>query len=184
MIVYRVFPRDPGARADQPGGPLWWPRFYQGDSRHDNPPEYACMYASESAVGAVTEVIAAFRNHRILSPRMLISPGGPLAIVTLELDGDAEVLDLDRPRVLVEERLPPSHVATHDREITQAYAARIHERHPKAVGLRWWSTLESLWANVTLFDRAQPRLADAPRELTVEDPVVREAADFLGLSPS
>jgi len=135
-------------------------------------------------VGAVAEVIAAFRNERILRPGMLMSPDGLLAIATIELEGDPELVDLDRPRVLVEERLPPSHVATHDREITQAYAARIHERHPKAVGLRWWSTLESLWANVTLFDRAKPRLVGAPRELTVEDPVVVEAADFLGLSPA
>ena len=113
---------------------------------------------------------------------MLITPEGRLTIAELALDDDPGLVDLDRPRVLAEERLRPSHVATHDREITQTYAAKLHERHPSAVGLRWWSTLESLWANVTLFDRAKPRVVGAPRELTVEDPVVREAADFLGLA--
>ena len=35
-----------------------------------------------------------------------------------------------------------------------AYAERLFDKHPDALGLRWWSTLESSWINVTLFDRA------------------------------
>ena len=60
------------------------------------------------------------------------------------------VVDLDEPRVLVRERLRPSVVATRQREVTQPQALALFERG--AAGMRWWSTFESLWANVTLFD--------------------------------
>jgi hypothetical protein len=49
-------------------------------------------------------------------------------------------------------------------------------------GLRWWSRYESLWANVTLFDRAALILRTRDvRALTVDDPVVVEAADFFAM---
>jgi len=58
----------------------------------------------------------------------------------------------------------------------------LHERHPDAAGLRWWSTFEPAWANVTLFDRAAETLEVADvRELRLGDEVVGEAAQFLGL---
>jgi len=58
----------------------------------------------------------------------------------------------------------------------------LHDRHRRAAGVRWWSTYEAIWINVTIFDRAASRLrAGAIRALTVDDPVVVEAADFFGL---
>ena len=58
---------------------------------------------------------------------------------------------------------------------------RGDDRHPKAAGLRWWSTHESLWINVTLFHRAakQLRLQEV-EELTLEDARLLEAVQFLG----
>ena len=54
-----------------------------------------------------------------------------------------------------------------------------------ATGLRWWSTFESLWTNVTLFDRAAPRLRlGSVRRVHAEDPAVREAAELLGIAPA
>lgn len=164
------------------GGALWWPRFNQGNSRHDNPQSYACIYASETQLSAVAETLARFRGTAPLDPVMLIRRGRPLAVGALEVADGAEVIDLDHPRVLAEERLRPSRVATREREVTQAYAAKLYERHPRAVAWRWWSTLESLWTNVTLLERARPKLVGAPRKLTVRDPVVVEAAEFLGLA--
>jgi hypothetical protein len=101
------------------------------------------------------------------------------------LDDDAELLDLDDPSVLLEEELRPSRVATNDRPTTQAQALELFHRHGGAVGLRWWSTFESLWPNITLFDRAETALevSDVQR-LDVGDDVLLEAADFLGLSVS
>ena len=56
-------------------------------------------------------------------------------------------------------------VATARREVTQPQARALHERHPAAAGVRWWSTFESQWLNVTLFDRAASalRLASCAR---------------------
>jgi hypothetical protein len=84
--------------------------------------------------------------------------------------------------VLRSERLKPSVVATRTRSTTQEYAARLFERHEEAAGLRWWSTLESSWINVTLFDRARRLRAGRAEPLTVDHAAVAEAADLLGLA--
>jgi hypothetical protein len=100
----------------------------------------------------------------------------------LDLDDEVELVDLDDPVVLRRERLRPSRVATRDRHITQPQALALHDRHRKAMGLRWWSTYEALWINVTLFDRGASRLrVRSVRALTVEDRTVVEAAEFFGL---
>jgi hypothetical protein len=84
--------------------------------------------------------------------------------------------------VLGREGLKPSHVATRDRSITQPQALRLHRRHRAAAGLRWWSSWEALWANVTLFDRATARLrVIETRELALDDPALVEAAEWFGL---
>jgi hypothetical protein len=129
----------------------------------------------------VVEQLARFRGQRLLRS-LLRRRGFPLALAELELDDNAELVDLDDPVVLRRERLRPSRVATRDRTITQPQALALHDRHRKAAGLRWWSTHEAAWINVTLFDRAasQLRLASI-RALTLEDPTVVEAADVFGL---
>ena len=58
----------------------------------------------------------------------------------------------------------------------------IYERSRDASGLRWWSTYEAAWMNVTLFDRAAARLSvGSVRELSIDDATVMEATEFLGL---
>jgi hypothetical protein len=142
---------------------------------------YGCLYASHEPLSPLVERLARFRGRR-LTPDKLVSSGLPVALATLELSDEAELIDLDEPAVLTQEQLRPSRVATNDRLITQTQAEELFGRHPRAAGLRWWSTFESLWANVTLFDRAEPGLAVADvHALDLGDDVVREAAEFLGL---
>ena len=182
MILHRVFPRDPRVAPDEPGGALFWPRGLQGHGRHDSRELYTCIYASEVEVSPVAEALAPFRGAAELLPEMLDRGGRPLALATLELPDDAPLVDLDEPRTLAAEGLRPSEVATRARKRTQAQAARLFEAHPRAAGLRWWSSLESLWINVTLFDRAEPLVelvGVAPLSLEAEP--VREAAAALGL---
>lgn len=182
MILYRVLPLDPRAAADDPGGSLWWPRPVQGAGRHDNPDLYGCMYVSETPVSGVAEALAPFRSTGNLVPEMLLRAGRPLALATLSLDTEDAVIDLDDGAVLVGADLCPSRVATRDRAVTQAWARELHERRPSQPGLRWWSTLEAAWINVTLFDRAAPALSLVEScTLAIEDDVVEEAAGFLGL---
>ena len=183
MILFRCFAWDEAAGERARGGPLWFPRMLQGDGRHDNPVLYGCLYVSSEPVSAVVERLARLAGTSIAASD-LVRRGYPLALAAVELYADAELIDLDDPAVLADENLRPSRVATNDRATTQAQAADFFGRRGETVGLRWWSTFESLWANVTLFDRAEPALAVADvHPLDVGDDVVREAADFLGLSP-
>jgi hypothetical protein len=179
--LFRAFTWNDAARLTEPDGPLWIPRSLQGDGRHDNPEVFGCLYASEHEISPLVEQLARFRGGR-LTPSALIRRGLPLAMAELELAKGATLVDLDDPRTLARQRLRPSRVATRRRSITQPDARAVHERHPGAAGLRWWSTFESLWMNVTLFDRALSTLrVSSVRLLAIDDPIVAEAADFLGL---
>jgi hypothetical protein len=183
LRLHRVFPFDERAGPGDRGGALFWPRWLQGSGRHDNPDRYGCIYVSESEVSGVAEALAPFRGSGSFLPGMLTRAGFPLALARLNLDtGTGAPHDLDDPRVLAAEDLRPSRVATSDRSVTQAYAAELFDREPVAAGIRWWSTLESLWTNVTLFDRAAASLdVESVRVLAMEREPVRHAAEFLGL---
>ncbi len=161
---------------------LWFPRPLQGDGRHDNPDLYGCLYVSTEPAGAVAEALAPFRGSGPLLDAMLERGGRPLSLGELVLADDAEVVDLDDPAVLVRESLHPSEVATRRRALTQGHAERLFRDHPEAVGLRWWSTLESTLLHLTLFDRAAPRITLAGHHpLTPDHPAVVAAAGLLGL---
>ena len=181
MTLYRCFAWNRDARGDGPDSPLWFPRIFQGDGRHDNPDAYGCLYLADRPVSCIVEQLAAFRGQR-LTAAILRRRGLPLALAEIALDKAATLIDLDDPAVLRRERLRPSSVATRARAVTQPQALDLYTRHPGVAGLRWWSIWEGLWTNVTLFDRAAAslRLTNV-RELTIEDPVVVEAADVFGL---
>jgi hypothetical protein len=107
------------------------------------------------------------------------------AMVELVAADELALVDLDDARELLKRRLRPSQVATLRRAVTQRIAATVFDEG--ASGLEWWSTLEAEWRNVTLFhERALPRVAvaAAPRALSVRLPVVREAAERLGIALS
>jgi hypothetical protein len=181
VILYRCFAWNEAARAAEPDGPLWFPRPFQGEGRHDNPDLYGCLYLADRPLSCIVEQLARFRGQR-LSPALLRRRGLPLALAELEVAAGAALVNLDEPVVLRRQRLKPSLVATRDRRITQPQARTLYERDRGIAGLRWWSTFESLWVNVTFFDRAQRfvRLLSV-RALSIDDHAVAEAADFFGL---
>ena len=181
MILYRCFAWNERADAGGPDGPLWFPRVFQGEGRHDNPDLFGCLYVSAHPLSCIVEQLARFRGQRLIAA-MLRRRGLPLALAALDLADGSALIDLDEPRVLRQERLKPSSVATRERRITQPQARTLFQRHRRAAGLRWWSTHESLWINVTLFDRAARSLrVEHVRALTLEDPAVVEAAERFAL---
>jgi hypothetical protein len=181
--LWRTVPLDRRAAAGEPGGALWFPREQQGHGRHDNPDLYGCLYVAEDAVSAVAEPLAAFRGTGALTASMLTQVGRPLALAELELADDAIAVDLDDPSVLTSTGLRPSRVATRVRTVTQEIAADLYRADGDAVGLRWWSTIESSWINWTVFDRGAGALTlTEVAELRIDDAVVRDAAALLGLS--
>ena len=183
MILYRCSALDRDAGVTDPDGPLWFPRVFQGSGRHDNPDRYGCLYVAETAVAGVVESLARFRGTTF-SPAMLRRRGLPLALVELELGPAAAetLVDLDDPAILLREALTPSRVATRQRAITQVIAADLWATRSEAAGLRWWSTFEASWLNVTLFDRGARHLGVvAVRELSATDSLLTEARELLGL---
>ena len=181
MKLYRCFAWNDRARPGEADGPLWFPRSLQGEGRHDHPDLYGCLYLSEREVSSVVEQLARFRSQR-LTPSLLRRRGLPLAMASLELPNPGKLIDLDDPAVLLRAGLRPSVVATRQRAVTQPQARTMYERHRDANGLRWWSTYEAAWMNVTLFDRAASRLrVESVRELSTGDATVIEATEFLGL---
>jgi hypothetical protein len=181
VTLYRCFAWNERADPRSADGPLWFPRVFQGEGRHDNPDLFGCLYLSDRPLSCIVEQLARFRGQRLLAS-MLRRRGLPLALAALELSGDSELIDLDEPRVLRQERLKPSAVATRERRMTQPQARTLFERHRRAAGLRWWSTYEALWINVTLFDRAARHLhVEHVRALTLDDPAVVEAAERFAL---
>jgi hypothetical protein len=181
VTLYRAFAWREAAQPSESDGPLWFPRIFQGDGRHDNPEVYGCLYLADRPESCIVEQLAAFRGQR-LTASLLRRRGLPLALAQLELDARAELIDLDDPAVLMREGLRPSRVATRDRATTQPRALELYRAHKKAAGLRWWSTWEALWANVTIFDRAAKSLKVTDvRELTLEHPNLRQAAELFGL---
>jgi hypothetical protein len=182
LILHRCFAWRERARADQPDSPLWFPREFQGDGRHDNPDLYGCLYVTDRELSGVVEQLARFRGQRLIGP-MLVRRGLPLALASIELPDAVELVDLDDPAVLRSRRLRPSLVATRDRAVTQPQARSVYDE-TGAAGIRWWSIHESQWANYTLFDRSVRRLRVRDvRRLDLADLAVREAAEFLGLPP-
>jgi hypothetical protein len=184
VILFRCFAWDASVEARARGGPLWFPRMLQGEGRHDNPGLYGCLYTAVEPVSAAVEQLASLAGT-FLEAADLYRHGRPRPLAALELTQQAPLLDIVDPPGLAREHLRPSRVATNRRSITQASAADFFKGHTEALGVRWWSTFESLWANVTLFDRAAPAVDVADvQPLDVGDDVVVEAADFLGLSIS
>jgi hypothetical protein len=182
VILYRCFAWNAHRDPSREDGPLWFPRVYQGEGRHDNPETYGCLYFADREVSAVVEQLARFRG-RDFRPEFLRRRGLPLALAAIELPDRAQLIDLDDPAVLSAHDLRPSVVATRRREVTQPQALQLHRRHRFAAGLRWWSVFEALWANVTIFERAASRLRlTEVQPLEPDTPTVVEAAAFLGLA--
>jgi len=183
VILYRLLPWRADAVPTEPGGALWFPRELQGDGRHDNPDRYGCLYVSEDPVSTVLEAFAPFRGTGVLSPAALIRAGLPLALARLAFSEEPRLIDLDEASVLLRTNLRPSIIATNDRTVTQVYAACLFDQHPDVAGLRWWSTLEASFANLTLYDRAASNMSlDGVEPLTLAHPATRDAAEMLGLS--
>jgi hypothetical protein len=180
VILFRCFAWAERARETDQDGPLWFPRPFQGDGRHDNPDAFGCLYLADRPESAIVEQLARFRGQP-LSSSFLKRRGLWLALAELELAADAKLIDLDQPAVLDRERLRPSLVATRDRRLTQSQARALYDAHADAAGLRWWSIFESQWLNVTLFDRAPAPRMRSVRRLTLKDDSVLHAAAFLGL---
>ena len=182
-MLYRLFPWDRAAARSSPGGALYNPRAQQGSGRHDNPDFYGAIYTARVEVSAVAEWLAGFRGQRLVADDFLRTDGRRWALVGLDDAALRGLVDLDDPGELVSRRLRPSRVATRSRSSTRDVARDLFAEG--VPGFAWWSTLEASWPNVTLFAERVVnviRVVDGPREIAIEDPVVRVAAAAIGVT--
>lgn len=182
MILYRVFSWDGSSQGSEVGGPLFVPRSKQGSGRHDNPELYGATYCSVDPVACIAETLQPFRNQDVEERDLRRRPGSTLALVQLQLAEGLQLCDLDEPEELGRRALRPSRVATLDRHLTRKIAAGLFREG--FAGFLWWSVLESLWINATLFsERVETELevTAGPRELQLTDTEVRAAARRLGV---
>lgn len=182
-MLYRLFPWDPAAASSSPGGALFNPRAQQGSGRHDNPDLYGALYTARLEVSAVAEWLSGFRGQRLGPDDFRRTDGRRWALVGLDDGAFRGLVDLDDPGELVSRRLRPSTVATRTRPSTREMAGALFAEGIPGFG--WWSTLEASWPNVTLFAERVVnviRVADGPRQIAIEDPVVRVAAAAIGVT--
>ena len=182
-MLYRVLPSLPGAGPLEEGGALFVPRLRQGSGRHDNPAQYGAIYASRDRESAVAEAIQGFRGQLLGDSDLVRGDGRRSALAAIDDSAVGTLVDLDDPADLVRRNIRPSRVATNVRDTTQLIALSIYQEGVPGFG--WWSTLEASWANVTLFaERATPLLVPAgdPEPLTTDHPVLRAAADAVGVT--
>jgi hypothetical protein len=178
LILHRCFAWNERARAGQPDSPLWFPRDFQGDGRHDNPDVYGCLYLTDREVSGVVEQLARFRSQRLIEPMLIRAACRSRCGSSFGRHGARRPR---RPAELRRRRLRRAGRDARPRDHAAAGARR--HRDTGAAGIRWWSIHESLWAT-TLFDRSVPALSVAEiRPLELGDPAVAEAAEFLGLPP-
>ena len=173
--AFRVAPYYPGATPGEPGHPATFARTAQGGGRLDNPDLFATAYLSASPAGAVAEVFGAYPVWR---PRTFFArlAGAPAryALVRFRLR-DAEILDLDDPRNLLDRELRPSRIVITDREITQAWARRIY-LEGIWTGVSWWSRWDPSWTSCGVWDPARLSVVGEPAPLDLDHPAIREAA--------
>ncbi len=158
------------------------PRSMQGSGRHDNPELYGAVYGSVDPVSCVAEALQPFRNQAVNDPDLRRKPNRTLALVQLELADAVGICDLDNPEELQARHLRPSRVAAMDRHLTQEIAANLFR--DGYAGFLWWSILESLWINTTLFaERTEPglKVKSGPSQLQTGSPEVVAAARRLGI---
>lgn len=149
MKLYRVFTKIPASDAIREfGGPLYVPREFQGNGRHDIPDD-GIIYCALDAVSAIAENIKGFINLTINNDDFKRKGKAVQALAEMAMTGE-RLIDLRDAKEMVKTKTGPMAIATHDREITKGLCKMIYDK--QVDGFIWWSTIEAKWSNVTLFE--------------------------------
>lgn len=173
MRLYRVFPWDPSAAVDQPGGALFIPRSSTG--RFDNPDLFQGLYCAASPEAAIGE---RFARLRAWHPASFQNAKATFALATIDTQ-DLALADLGHVPTLTKlgiQRVVD--VVTRDRAVSQPVAARVYHLGTTH-GITWWSAYVADWTNALVWDTSRLALVGEPETLSVTHPAVVAAADIL-----
>jgi hypothetical protein len=171
--LHRVYPLQEGAALNDQGGAL----FVSAVSAHgriDNPDLYRVLYASADPLAAIAETFARLAIWRTAT--FVHAAGRPYVLATYDAPDELalfELNDVDALRSIGVRR--PSEVDHPDRAVTQGWARVIYDRNAFA-GARWWSSENTDWTLLGLWDYSTLTLARPVQILTAENALVRDAA--------
>ena len=183
MNLYRVFDWDNSKKhySNNPGSPVYIPRDKQGRGRHDIPQIDGIFYCSLSSHSAMAEQLYDFMNIKINDSIFNLSNGWTQALAEIEMEDNIKLADLNDSKLLVKYDIKPSEIITSDIEITQRIAKLFHEE--KYDGIKWFSSIESCWTNVSLFaSRTHGILKKSVKAITplsIRMQLVRETCDLI-----
>lgn len=181
-IFFRVFYYLEGLKSPfEAGGAFYVPREYQGSGRHDIV-EDGIIYCSLEALSTLVEKFDKFKNQHIDLDDLRKKNGSRLALVKFQIKGE-NLVDMRLPESQLQLKLTSAVMESRERKITQPIAKRIYDTG--ADGLIWNSSIESQWSNASLFHsrvKAKLELVEEVIVLDLENPYVREAADYWNIS--
>ena len=173
MRLYRVFPHNPRAATEEPGGALFSP--FGGASRIDNPQLYRVLYAAFEAECAIAELFGAIPAW---TAEMLVHASGyRYVLATLEAPDEPPLWNMDDAEHLAQLHLKPSDVVKRDRERTQAWAERVFSMK-RYRGIRWWSYYSPQWTSCGLWDVTGVSV-QAVEQLAIDSPALVAAAESI-----
>ena len=131
MILYRCFAWNERARPGKADSPLWFPKEFQGEGRHDNPDLYGCLYLADRAVSCVVEQLARFR---VVGERHMARLEDVAAVRDVERHQGVLLDEQDRRSLLVhlddrlEDALHKDRRETHRRLVQHEQRRARHQR--------------------------------------------------------
>jgi hypothetical protein len=168
--LYRVFPHDPSAAPNDPGGAFF--RAAGGPGRIDNPDLYRVLYAACEAECAIAEVFGDFAPWR--DEMLAHHRGVRYALATIDLPDTPPIWDMNNAKHLALLRLKPTDVIRRNLVKTQVWAARVWTTKQYR-GISWWSYYNPDWTSYGLWDIKGAVITDV-LPLTLETPALRAAA--------
>jgi len=160
VLVYRVFPHLPSARAGQPGHPLYEHRPQRG-GRVDHP-DYYVWYLARQPEGAVGESFGNLAVWDVSLFEVPFLPGARRSLGVFRLPDDLRLCDLDDPRNLLALGLRPTSVVTRNLAVTQAWGHDIwseRDAHdsgtPQWQAVQWWSYYHPSWVVLASWQRPE-----------------------------
>ncbi len=154
--LYRAFIWDGknSGHKSGPYSPLFVSRENQGKGRHDIIDKDGILYCSYDKCSVIAEILAPFSNRSIGSDvvkRLFDNINSTTAIAHFNIARDVNIANLTRASSLTKLKLNPADIATMNRTTTQAISRRIFDLKTMYTGFSWWSSIESQWTNVSLF---------------------------------
>lgn len=145
MMFYRIFHYD----KKKQNSPVDVDINKQGNQRHDIINKDAVLYLSKEKVSCFAEKYQ-YQRNRVVSNKFIELNYNKIVVMSkIQLSEKCKLLDLRDSAQLNKFKISPTIVTTQKRNLSQKLSLDIFKMNYD--GFLWWSSIESLWTNMTLF---------------------------------